>query len=153
MKLLVISDSHGRHEALRKILEKEKDCDMIVHLGDGARDMDAFLQYTIGKPLYIVRGNCDVDAVDIAPQHTLTAGDIRVLACHGHLFRVEYGLERLYLQGLKENVWLCLFGHTHIQTAQRSGDMLLVNPGAAKDRRYAVVEIDGEKVIPVLKTL
>ena len=39
MKLLVLSDSHGRVGMLEKAYETHPDTDMIVFLGDGLRDI------------------------------------------------------------------------------------------------------------------
>ena len=33
-KVIIISDSHGNLDNVRKIVEKEKNYDMVIHLGD-----------------------------------------------------------------------------------------------------------------------
>jgi len=40
MRILIISDTHGRHGNLTEILEREPNIDLLIHLGDvegGAR--------------------------------------------------------------------------------------------------------------------
>ena len=34
MKVLIISDTHGKHENLKTVLKREKPVDLVVHLGD-----------------------------------------------------------------------------------------------------------------------
>ena len=42
-KLLVLSDSHGDTQALRRCLEQEPELDALIFLGDGCRDLDQVL--------------------------------------------------------------------------------------------------------------
>ena len=59
-KLLVLSDSHGDTQALRRCLEKETDANALIFLGDGCRDMDQVLAALHRRlPAYMARGNCD----------------------------------------------------------------------------------------------
>ena len=41
MKILVISDTHGKHDLLRKVINKEKPFDLLLHAGDveGGEDL------------------------------------------------------------------------------------------------------------------
>ena len=150
MKLLVLSDSHGQESSLEMVLERERDCDMIIHLGDGADDMNLLMRYTVGKPIWLTRGNNDF-GLAIADRHVIQVEDVTVFACHGHRLQVKLGPERLYLEGLKENAQLCLYGHTHYQTVEEYNGITLLNPGAIMNRRYAVVEIQGKSIVPTLK--
>ena len=34
MKILIVSDTHGRHRNLEEVLDREGPIDMLVHLGD-----------------------------------------------------------------------------------------------------------------------
>ncbi len=34
MRILIVSDTHGRHSNLDEVLEREKNIDMLLHLGD-----------------------------------------------------------------------------------------------------------------------
>ena len=40
MKVLVVSDSHGRHDLLRKAIGQEAPIDMLIHAGDVEGDLD-----------------------------------------------------------------------------------------------------------------
>ena len=51
------------------------------------------------------------------------------------------------------NAQLTLYGHTHIQNVENDGACVFVNPGALRDGRYAIVEIEDGKIRPFLKQL
>ena len=36
MKIIVVSDSHGREENLKRVIEMHRNADVFLHLGDGA---------------------------------------------------------------------------------------------------------------------
>ena len=153
MKLLVLSDSHGRDSLLEQILRRESDFDTVIHLGDGADDLKRFASVTGVKPVLLTKGNCDPFGAGFQEKHVFRLEEITVLACHGHRFHVNFGLEALYLEALKEGAKLCLYGHTHIPKEETAQGICFLNPGAVKDGRYAVIGIENGLITPTLKTL
>ena len=146
MKLLILSDSHGYLFFLEQILQRERDADMIVHLGDGGDDLMPLAELTSGKPVYHCRGNCD-SAVYGFPDFVLTEAEgVRIFACHGHRYGVKYGLQNLYFAAREQNAKLCLFGHTHQPFSDFDGDLYMVNPGPAGSGYYAVAELQNGEV-------
>lgn len=139
MKILILSDSHGRTVHLEHILKKEADCDMIVHLGDGAEDLDFCLPYTAHKQVWRVKGNCDPFACGFQESHVITAEGVTFFACHGHRYNAHLGLQNLYYAALSSSANVCLYGHTHVQKADTTDGILFLNPGAVKDGRYALL--------------
>jgi putative phosphoesterase len=152
MKILVISDSHSRLTNLERILKKEADCDMIVHLGDGADDLDFCLPYTAHKQIRRVRGNCDSMNCGYLKEQVFTEENVTVFACHGDRYSVYFGLQNLYFAAQSKNARVCLYGHTHVQRADETQDVLLLNPGAVKDGRYALLYLENGSVRSELKT-
>ena len=59
MKVLVVSDSHGRHELLRKAIGQEAPIDMLIHAGDVEGDLDRILGPKREYEIYAVAGNMD----------------------------------------------------------------------------------------------
>ena len=59
MKVLVISDSHGRHELLRKAIGQEAPIDMLIHAGDIEGDIDKILGPKREYEVHAVAGNMD----------------------------------------------------------------------------------------------
>lgn len=140
MRALVVSDTHGFTGRLGNILmaaEASGRLDAVIHLGDGYHDFSAFA----GKlpPLYQVAGNCDLGRTDT--QDVLLLGGARLLLTHGHLFHVKLGLDGLLGRAAEEKAQAALYGHTHKQACEIRQGILLLNPGAAMDGRYAVLTV------------
>ena len=58
MKILIVSDTHKKHENLVQVLRKLKPIDMMIHLGD-AEGYEDYIAELAGCPLEIVSGNND----------------------------------------------------------------------------------------------
>lgn len=58
MKVLIVSDTHKHHENLIRVLEREQNLDLMIHLGD-AEGYEDDIADMAGCPLEIVAGNND----------------------------------------------------------------------------------------------
>ena len=151
-KIAVISDSHGgkvRLEMFSRIAAEEK-FDAIVHCGDGVSDAK-WLEKTLGTEVRRVAGNCDFYD-RIAREVEFTEEGVRFLALHGDKYDVKWGLTRLSYYAEEKCAKVVLFGHTHQPYAGYDGSVMMVNPGALKDGRYAVIQIENGKAVPFLKS-
>lgn len=150
-KLLVISDTHGAAGALALILEKEKDADAIIYLGDGASDLYVLPKICPLMPLYVVRGNCDF--ASMMPVDGLVAFEgVLFYYCHSHLYNTKYGYDELAQAVRDRGADVGLFGHTHRAIVKNYGDITLFNPGSAGKSyagtdSYGVITVDKEKGI------
>lgn len=136
MRILVVSDSHGDSCALRRAVERENGCALIIHLGDGERDT-AFLH---GIPLLQVKGNCDFCSELPATLCTQEGGKT-ILCTHGHVQMVKYGMELLRREALDKHADIALYGHTHVPVQTYEDGLYLCNPGSLHNGDYAVLEI------------
>lgn len=147
MKLLILSDSHGRADRLRAVAEMHADAGAMLFLGDGLRDLPDDLP----MPVYAVRGNCDTffDAADAPAERLETFAGFRVLAMHGHTREVKFTMTRAVLAAGEAGADLLCFGHTH-QPAEHylSADeapggrpLYLFNPGALRDGCFGLAEL------------
>lgn len=136
MRILVVSDSHGDSFALRRAVERESGCSLIIHLGDGERDT-AFLH---DIPLLQVRGNCDFYSELPATRLTQEGGKT-ILCTHGHTQMVKYGLQALRQEALDKHADIALYGHTHVPVQTYEDGLYLCNPGSLHNGDYAVLEI------------
>lgn len=59
MKVLVISDSHGRHDLIRKAIGREAPIDMLIHAGDVEGDLERILGPKREYSIRAVAGNMD----------------------------------------------------------------------------------------------
>lgn len=143
MKILVLSDSHGFTDMLEAILRKERDADIVIHLGDGGADMLQMNHLTFGKPVYQIKGNCDISAYNFSPKLISAAENVRFFACHGHMYNVKYDVTALYFAASKASCSLALFGHTHIQFSEEYNGVTLFNPGSVMNGKYGIVTVNG----------
>ena len=129
MLVMVFSDTHGNTEPMLRAVENHKP-DMVLHLGDHARDAQELRDKFPQLDVLSVRGNCDV--LSSAPVKQLLAVEgIRILMTHGHEYSVKYTLDSLLNAAHFSGVQLALFGHTHQSEYRNYGDLALLNPGSA----------------------
>ncbi len=143
-KILVLSDSHGNIDGIKKVLDKEKDYDYVFHLGDYITDMDGFLKL-LKQKAYCVRGNCDGGSFDLE----LNLSGVKILLTHGNDYKVKYSLTRLFLKAQEGEYNLVCFGHTHVPTLEVQNGITLFNPGALSKHGkgcYGIIEIDNGNI-------
>lgn len=147
MRALILSDIHGESENLRWLLEEVwkqvGPIDAYICLGDGVRDFDnaeAFIRRRDEHAtMYAVRGNCDFTASH--PDRLLIHfGGLKIYMTHGHIHRVKVGLDYLTSAAREAGADIALYGHTHRANVEYTTPWLL-NPGAAKDDRCALLEV------------
>ncbi|MFB0919896.1 MAG: YfcE family phosphodiesterase [Oscillospiraceae bacterium] len=127
MKLLVFSDSHGYHLKMLSAIELSKP-DMLVHLGDGGRDVSKIEAQFPQIPLRAVRGNCDMGSV-LPDTDFFQAGKAKIFISHGHLYGVKVTLSALVDDARVRGANIVMFGHTHIAKFAMSGGIYVLNPG------------------------
>lgn len=147
MKILIISDTHGRRGDLDLVLERERDIDMLIHLGDLERDED-WVKAVAGCPIRMVSGNNDFYS-GLPEEQEFTLGKYRVLMTHGHKYYVSVNTEKLRRATVARGANLVLFGHTHKPYMDVEGDLKVINPGSLSYPRqegrkgtYVLMEID-----------
>lgn len=151
IRLALVSDSHGRGNTLKAAAGGMEGCEGLCHLGDLVPDGQRMSQM-LGLPLYGVRGNCD--GWENAPEEmVLNVAGHKLLLCHGHRYGVKESLTRLYLRGQEAGADIVLYGHTHQPRVDRNGPMMLINPGALMNGRWAVLEFREMGPVPVMKIL
>ena len=117
MTLLVISDSHGRPDHIRKAIHRVRP-NGILFAGDGLRDLTGIYAPC---PLWAVTGNCDWSPAFILNGQTaeadteelLTVEGVRILLMHGHKYSVKSGLLLAVYRAMELNADILVYGHTH----------------------------------------
>lgn len=132
MKMLVFSDSHGKGERMKRIIEKS-DCDTVLFLGDGLREYDALRNEFPNKLFLSVMGNCD-SCDGTREENIITLDGVRILMLHGHKRGVKHGTELLEAYGRELGADLILYGHTHVPDNRYVSDFgkpyYVFNPGS-----------------------
>ena len=134
MKIIVVSDSHGRMQPLERII-REMYADLYIHLGDGERELNEICVANPDKQIYHVRGNCDL--ASISPLELLISPDDKnvILAVHGHNHGVKHSLEPLKQQARQQGANILLFGHTHARYSEYDNGLYILNPGSVSKPR------------------
>ena len=126
----LISDTHGLirpgvHDALAEV-------ELILHAGDVGGD-DVLHELAVIAPVMAVCGNTD-PAGDprLPPTITIEIGGLTIHVSHGN----EVGSPTPAKLLAKYDADVLIYGHTHRQLVTRSGNRLVINPGAAGARRF-----------------
>ena len=159
MKVLIVSDTHGKDLILKKVLEKVQPIDMLIHCGDVEGSED-YIRSLVDCPIHMVAGNNDFFS-PLPKEEEFYIGNKKIFITHGHYYYVSRGLERLIAEGAKRNADIIMYGHTHRPALEhvdrRGGDnMQILNPGSIsyprqQNRRctYMIMEINDENEVKV----
>lgn len=148
MKILVMSDTHGSHKAFDIVMEREKDIDMLIHLGDVERDED-YIETVANCPTLILAGNNDFFS-RLPMERETWIGNYKVFMTHGHSYYVSMDTKTLRRIAQSRGANIVMFGHTHRPYLDVEGDLKVINPGSLSYPRqegrqgtYIIMEIDG----------
>jgi len=148
MKILVVSDTHGKSENLRDAIQIEKP-DKIYHLGDG-QGVEERIWMMSEAPCECICGNCDFGA-NLPSELVLELGKHVVLLTHGHYYGVSYGYDKLAEAARAKGCDVVLYGHTHVPTIDHYGDLIIANPGSiayprqnSREHTYMTIMVDNE---------
>lgn len=143
MKILVISDTHGKTDVAARLI-KQLDPDYTFHLGDISDDI-LFLEETFPKKVITgIKGNNDPFDKTYPFERTATIGGKKFFMCHGHKYNVKSSYLPLLYKGKEVGADIVLFGHTHSAMVSTEDGIILLNPGSTAT--YGIIEIDGDEV-------
>ena len=89
MRIVVMSDSHGRLARLRRVFADQPEAEAYLFLGDGLKDWAQMQESYPDRRLIAVCGNCD-GGTAVPAVRTETFGGVTVMMTHGHLYKVKY---------------------------------------------------------------
>lgn len=141
MKIVLMSDSHGKNHLIDEIMERHKDADAFLHCGDIECDEYAY------PNMKIVRGNNDYYG-HFPEKMRLRIGSHMVLMMHSHLCFSRDRLAYMSKMAKEEGCDTVFFGHTHVATDKIVDGVRLINPGSlyySRDGRpisYCVITVD-----------
>ena len=150
MKVLIVSDTHGRDENLETAVYREDPFDYLIHCGD-VEGREIFTEALVDCPCCIVAGNNDF-FTDLPREEEITLAGKKILVTHGHYYGVSMGHAGILDEAMSRDCQAVFYGHTHRPVAQTESGILVVNPGSLtyprqQGRRpsYAVMEIEEGK--------
>lgn len=150
MKILVFSDSHGRLMPMTRAINAEKP-DHVLHLGDCVRDFQELQKQFPQLPMTNVPGNCDYGNTDPLYK-VITLEGHKIFLTHGHTYNVKYMYLRAIYAALEQEADLLLFGHTHRAECFSEKGLWVMNPGAALQGCYGVIQIQSDDLQLRLET-
>lgn len=84
MKILVVSDTHGRHANLDRALKETGEIDGFIHLGD-IEGGENYIDAVVSCEKHMVRGNNDFFS-DLPREEEFYLGKYKVFITHGHAY-------------------------------------------------------------------
>ena len=152
MRIVVISDSHGRGNIVEKILYAQSSAKHVFFLGDCVSDIEDFEFLFPQMRFHIVAGNCDYFSTQPTTALEIIEGK-RIFFTHGHTFYVKGGDGPLIENARKNAYDIVLYGHTHTSKILYDDGIYVVNPGSCSRGRdgkqsYAVIDIEKNGILP-----
>ena len=113
-RIFVLADTHNKLP--EKLVHLARGADEIWHIGDVCTEWVLDELRATGRPLVVVRGNCDSN-FDWPLVVDLTRGGLK------------FRLQHIPPERPPEDVDVILHGHTHVPRNERRSDVLFLNPG------------------------
>ncbi|MCB1646345.1 MAG: YfcE family phosphodiesterase [Pseudomonadales bacterium] len=138
MRIGLIADTHmpgSLAELWPQAYDAFREVDMILHAGD-LHTLDVVDELHKLAPVYVARGNGDLDIVDdrLRDNWLIEARGVSIGMIHHFPSPVRKSAEHImkYVARHFEDVvpQVMIFGHTHLEGVHQVGDMLCINPGS-----------------------
>lgn len=151
MRIIVVSDTHGDLADFERVIDRQKNADMFIHLGDCERDVDDIKYLLHDKMILNVSGNCDFASVKPSESETVAAGK-KIFFTHGHNYHVKYGINSVIGEARSRKADILLFGHTHIPLSSYEDGLYIMNPGSLGHPRegkstYGIIDITDAGIV------
>ncbi len=147
MRILIVSDTHGRTGNLELVKEHVGQIDMLLHLGD-VEGAEHNIEEMFLCPIHMVAGNNDFFSY-LPNEKEIEIGKYRIFMTHGHHYYVSMDTRLLKQEGRARGVDIVMYGHTHRPDIDYSSDVLAINPGSLSFPRqegrkatYILMEMD-----------
>lgn len=154
--VIVLSDTHGNHRIIEKLYPLFEENDYIIHLGDGNRDMSEVYRAFPHKT-FVCNGNCDFETPYSRNEWEVQIEDVKLLACHGHKYRVKSTSDFLKEEARARGCSVALYGHTHRAEVEEEHGLTVMNPGNGQrysaTPSYGYLVINGDKVTATIVPL
>ena len=151
MRIIVISDTHGRENRLRNILADQPEAEALICLGDGVKRVEEVMEEYPHIRLFAVRGNCDASAFH-RDFDILELSGKQLLIAHGHTYGEKFGMEKFLSSARNLGVDMALYGHTHVADNTYLDGLYILNPGSVAlgdpYNSYATIDIVKGQIFP-----
>ena len=148
MRILVTSDTHRDPGSLRRAIMAQPKAEVVIHLGDGAEDVDT-LRFSFPDRTFLqVKGNCDWGSTLPAVGEYETEG-VKIFYTHGHLYGVKSGDYTIISEARSRKANILLFGHTHQPREDYEDGLYIMNPGrlSGYGPTYGIIDITAQGIV------
>ena len=155
MKILVISDSHGKNDDVKQVIEQVGDVDMMIHLGDVERGDDYIrsIARCPNEQVHLISGNNDYN-LTLPFQEIIDIAGRKTLLTHGHRFYVNSGTGYLEEYAQENGIDIVMYGHTHVPFLSVGENVTILNPGSlsyprqnGRKQTFLIMEVDSNNEI------
>lgn len=148
MRILVLSDSHRDTAGAMAAVRAQRRAEVILHLGDGADDIDAAKLERPDVMFLNVRGNCDFASL-LPYEITQTFDSVKIFMTHGYYYNVKEDLCLLEEKARREGAQIALYGHTHIPKIEYRDGLYLMCPGSVSgyNATYGTIDITPQGIV------
>lgn len=149
-RVLIFSDTHTDVAGMERVINESKGIDIILHLGDHARDAKRLSMLT-QRNILAVLGNNDRFDEDAPEERVVEVNGFNIYMTHGHLVSASNRLEDLTKFAKEKGCSIALFGHSHVFESGIRNGVLYLNPGAVFRPRgdgiksYAILTLEEGK--------
>ncbi len=151
-RVLIISDSHGKNDDVKAVIEQVGQIDMLIHLGDIERGPE-YIRSLVDCPVHMVAGNNDYN-IHLPSDETFEYEGYRIFITHGHRFYVNMGLERLEQYAKDNQIDVVMYGHTHVPFLKQGEGRIILNPGSisyprqdGREHTFMIMEVDNQGML------
>lgn len=134
MRILIVSDTHGRIEEVLQYINKAGNIDKIIHLGDHSRD-GYDIKFATGIDTEIVKGNCDWMDINTPDEKLIKMNGLRIFISHGHYLNVRQNRNKLAERARELSASIALYGHNHYPLLEEIRGIKIFNPGSPTEAR------------------
>lgn len=148
MRILVTSDTHRDPGSLRRAIMAQPKAEVVIHLGDGAEDVDS-LRFSFPDRTFLqVKGNCDWGST-LPAVGEYEAEGVKIFYTHGHLYGVKSGDYTIVSEARSRKANILLFGHTHQPREDYEDGLYIMNPGrlSGYGPTYGIIDITAQGIV------
>ena len=148
MRILVTSDTHRDSGSLRKAILAQPKAEVVIHLGDGADDVDLVRFSFPDRTFLQVKGNCDWGCTLPAVGEFETEG-VKIFYTHGHVYGVKSGDYTVISEARSRKANILLFGHTHLPREDYEDGLYIMNPGRLSgwEASFGILDITPQGIV------
>ena len=146
MRIIVFSDSHGSTARMRDALIDHPEADMIIHLGDGERDVEHLSELIGNRKVVQVCGNCDFYS-QLPANEIIEVMGRKIFCSHGHTEFVKHGTQYFIEKAKAMGVRIALYGHTHEAVTAYDDGVYVMNPGSIRSGEYGAIDITASGIM------